>query len=176
MSGTTSPTNVYVYDAPSLLAPPTPPPLTGDIVIRYGNKGQDLGWSLLELRSMRPNLFHAQDWYDQYPWAAEKLPSGLYVLRLPIPDSNRKTYAEQQKLLLPGEEPAHVVLVATALLSLRLSAQPDPLQNGWTRCKEQTADGYRVTLRWNDGRLYVYSHWDVYRYDGVWLASARRTS
>ena len=175
MSGTTSNTNdIASFDAVTLLGfvptQPMPQAEPGTILIRYG------GWSLQELRDKRLDLMCRQDWYDKYPWAAEKLPSGLYVLRLPIPDSNGKTYEEQQKLLLPGEEPAHVILAATALLSLRLSAQPDPLKNGWTRCGQQAAAGGRVELGWDGGRLYVDDDWGDYRDGYFWLASARKAS
>jgi hypothetical protein len=165
-----------VYDAVALLGfggeatEPLPDAAPGTLVIRYG------GWSLRELRDKRNDLMHKQDWYDKYPWAGEKLPSGLYVLRLPIPDSNRKTFAEQTKLLLPGEEPAHVVLATTALLSHRLVTGEDLLKGGWTRCGQRTDDGGRVGLRWDGGRLHVRSGWDDHRSGFVWLSSARAAS
>jgi len=168
-----------VYDATTLLGfgPPSPEaPLPeakpGELLLRYG------GWSLQDLRDnavvRAKDLMWVQDWYEQYPWSAEKLPSGLYALRLPVPDSNRKTFDKQKALLLPGEEPAPVVLAASALLAHHLQTQEDLLKGDWTRCKEQTAGGYHVVLYWSGGRLRVNYRWDDYPYHFVWLASARR--
>ena len=172
MSGTTSDTNdIASFDAVTLLgfAPtqPMPKPEPGTILIRYG------GWSLLDLREKQQCLFLTQDWYDQFRWASEKLPSGLYALRLPIPNSNRKTFDEQRSLLLPNEEPAHVVLAATALLSLCRFGLADPLQNVWIRTGQQAAGGRRVGMGWNDGHLIV-NDWGDGRTDVFWLASARK--
>lgn len=115
-------------------------------------------------------------WYDACPWATETIPAGDYRLRLPVPGSNRKTFDEQSALLLDGEEPAPLVLVALALLCLRKAGYADPLHGGWVRCRE-TAAGRRVGLDWSGGRLYVGNDWSVYRYYyDIWLASARRAS
>jgi hypothetical protein len=169
---------ISFFDAVSLLGlgpaygGPMPELAPGEISIRMPE---------ISLRELRDNpvtqpLLWKQDWYDKYPWVAEKFPSGIYVVRLPIPDSNGKTFDEQSKLLLPGEEPAPVVLAVTSLLSIRLCGQPDSLKNDWVHCKEQTSDGNRVVLYWNVGRLYVNGYWDDDRDDDVWMASARRTS
>jgi hypothetical protein len=166
------------FDAVSLgLGPaydgPMPEIAPGEIAIRIPEI------SLQELRDnpVAQSLLWKQDWYDKYPWSAEKLPCGIYVLRLPIPGSNRKTFDEQSRLLLlPGEEPAPIVLAVTAMLSIRLSGGSDPLKNDWARCKEQASDGNRVVLYWHDGRLYVDRRWDGSRLDDMWMASARRTS
>ena len=64
--------------------------------------------SLQELRGLRPELFHDQDWYNRYAWASQKMPSGIYVLRLPVPNSNRMTFGEQQA---HNATPAEVVRV-----------------------------------------------------------------
>ena len=166
------------FDAVSLLGfgakstEPLPQGNPGEIVIRYG------GWSLQELRAKRaPGLMWDQSWHDKYPWSSEKLPSGLYVLRLPIPDSNRKTFDQQEALLLPGEETAHVVLAASALLAIRLSGGDDPLRGDWTHCQEQATAGRRVVLAWVDGRLFVFDYFDGYPFGGVvWLSSARASA
>ena len=163
------------YDAVSLLgfgdavAGALPTASSGEVVLRYG------GWSLQDVRArMVPReLMWDQSWYDVYHWSAEKLPSGLYVLRLPVPESSLKTFDEQKALLLPGEEAAPIVLAATALLALRLSGQPDPLHGDWTRCREQIATGCHAALEWHDGRLHVDYDWDGYPCGYLWLSSAR---
>ena len=158
-------------DAPIILGlgPLIPGNNPGEYVFHYD------GWSLQDLRMNQNVLMSQETWYDTHPWATEKLPSGIYVLRLPVPDSNRKTFAEQKALLLPEEEPAPIVLAATALLAIRLSGGDDPLRNGWARCKEQNADDGRVVLRWRDGRLLVRSRRRDDRRGGIfWLAAARK--
>ena len=165
----------FAFDALSLLgfgpvsADPLPAATPSTIVIRYG------GWSLQELREKHQNLFHNQDWYGKKLWNSEQFPSGIYVLRLPVPDSNRKTFDEQKALLLPGEESAPIVLAATALLAMKLSGAEDPLKDDWTRCKEQAYSAIYFALRWDDGRLGV-SVWNDNRFDHLWLAAAAKTS
>jgi hypothetical protein len=144
---------------------------SGEMVIRYG------GWSLQELRDnpvvRKRKLMWKQDWYHTYPWSTEKLPSGIYRLRIPVPNSNRQTFAEQQSSLPSGEAPAPVVLVATALLAHRVQTGEDLLKNDWTRCKEQTADAVCVVLYWYDGRLFVNDYWHDNRSAYSWLSSVR---
>jgi hypothetical protein len=113
--------------------------------------------------------------YHKYPWASEAILPGICRLRLPIPDSNRKIFAEQKALLLDGEDVAPLVLVELALLCLKKAGLPNPLQNGWVRCRE-VAGGRRVGLHCADGRLYVSADWDDVSYGSVWLASVRRAS
>jgi hypothetical protein len=173
MNATLSPG--LAYDATSILGfgsasdEPLPEPAPGEVVIHYG------GWSLQELRNsdVGKKLMHEQDWYNKYAWSTEKLPPGLYRLRVPVPDSNPKTFAEQQAMLSPGEQVAPVVLVATALLVHYAKTGEDLLKSDWTRCKEQAADGNRVALYWDEGRLGVSRSWGDGCYDYVWLSSVR---
>ncbi len=177
MSHTTS-SPAPAYDAVSTLGfgpaslTPFPQAKPGELLIRYG------GWSLRELRDSatvrEKDILWEQDWYNGYAWSTEHLPSGLYVLRLPIPTSNRKTFVEQKALLLPGEEPVPVVLAASAMLAHLVSTGERLMQGQWLRCKEQTDAGLRVELGWLDGRLYVNRSFDDDPDGNVWLASARR--
>lgn len=168
----------FAYDAVSILgfgAPsiePLPKPKNGEIVIHYG------GWSLTELRDCpvvrERNLMWEQDWYNRYQWSTEKLPAGIYHLRVPVLNSNRQTFAEQVRSLPSGEEPAPATLVATALLVHYLQTGEDLLRKNWTRCKEQTTGGFRAVLDWVDGRLFVDDCWDGYRrFDYLFLSSLR---
>jgi hypothetical protein len=165
------------YDAVALFGfgssgeEPLPDGKSGEIVIRYG------GWSLRELCAnaviREKNLMWEQDWYHKYQWSSEKLPAGIYRMRIPVPHSNRKNFAEQEAMLPSGEQFAPIVLVATAMLAHRLQAGENLLKNDWTRCKEQTADGYRVVLYWGEGRLVVDVDWDDRRDGGLWSSSVR---
>jgi hypothetical protein len=110
-------------------------------------------------------------WYDRFPWASEPLPAGIYDVRLPIANSNRKTFDEQKELLLPGEEPIPLVLAQLALLYCRSKGLPDPLQGGLVRCRETAPIGYCAELRWFDDRLYVDSTRDNHHGDDLWLGA-----
>ena len=163
------------YDAVSILGfgdavtEPLPQAKEGEIVLRYG------GWSLQELRdsAVGQKLMHVQNWYYMCPWSRERLPAGIYHLRVPVPKSNRKRFAGQERMLPVGEQIAPVVLVASALLAHQVQACGDLLKGGWTRCREQTADGLRVALCWDEGRLLVNDYWDDDRNDYLWSSSVR---
>jgi hypothetical protein len=163
-----------IYDAVSLLGfgPPSdvllPEPTSDDTFIHYG------GWSLQELRDslIGQQLMLQEDWYNEYTWSNRQLASGIYRLRVPVPNSNRKSFVEQEQSLHAGEHAAPLVLVATALLAHRLQTKEDLLEEGWTRCKEQAAAGRRVVLYWDYGRLSIdYDGLDDRRFDNVWLSS-----
>lgn len=164
----------YSYDAVHILGfgsaseEAMPEAKSGEVIIRYG------GWSLQELRDSvnGKKWMHQQDWYNSYGWSTEKLPAGIYRLRVPVPVSSGQTFVQQQEMLSAGEEVAPVVLVATALLAHHLQKGKDPLNGDWTRCKE-VADDDRVELVWDGGRLVVGSGWDDDAGDGVWLSSVR---
>jgi hypothetical protein len=166
----------FSFDASELFRPSSVASASpGEIVLRVPE-----GITPVSLRQsdIGKQLIHQdEDWYDKYRWANEPIAPGVYHLRLPIPDSNGKTFDEQNALLLDGEEVAPLVLVELALLCLKRAGLPDPLQNGLVRSPETAADGGRVGLDWGDGgRLSVNVYWDDRRYVGVWLASARRAS
>jgi hypothetical protein len=160
------------------IGPPCSDPLpaperVNEIVLRIPD-----GLTLIGLRDSAVGLerMHGQDWYEKYEWCRQALPAGIYRLRLPVPESYGKNFAEQQAALPVGEQPAPVVLVAAALLCLRKSGQPDPLQNTWTRCAEPAADGDRAGLAWSGGRLLVLVGWGGCRFDYVGLSSLRTSS
>jgi hypothetical protein len=165
----------FVYDAVTLfgfgeVSPESLPEAEpGELVLCYG------GWSLQELRdsAIGQKLMRKQDWYDQYAWSSEKLPSGIYRLRVPVPNSNRKTFAEQEAMPPKGETIAPVVLVASALLAHRLHTSEALLKGDFTRCKEQLPGGNRVVLYWREGRLCVNHRWDDCRREYLWSSSVR---
>lgn len=169
----------FCYDAAPILglgeasSEPLPDPAPGEVVVRVG------AWSLQDLRTcetvVRHNLMLDQDWYNKYPFSREKLTPGIYRVRLPIPDSNRKNFAEQGKLLLSGEQVAPAALVAVALLCHLKQAGKDLLQSDWTRCAEAIPDGDRVALSVGGGRVHVDFYWHDRRYDDLWLAGSRKS-
>ena len=152
---------------------PLPELAPGTIVIRIPD-----GISPLSLREsdVGKTLIRQDDtWYDTYDWATSSpITAGPYRLRLPILDSNSKTFDEQKALLLPGEQVAPLVLVELALLCVKNAGLSDPLKGGWVRCAETTAGGgVRVVLRWDGGRLSVDYYWGDSPHDLLWLSSVR---
>ncbi len=170
----------FCYDAAAILglgeasSDPLPDPAPGEVVIRVG------AWSLEDLRTcetvVRKNLLWDDAWYDQYDWSSVKLTPGVYRVRMPIPDSNSKNFAEQQKLLLSGEEVTPVALAATVLLCHLKQTGKDLLEDDWTRCAEPLPDGFRVGLLVAGDRVGVSPTWDDDRNGDLWLASACRKS
>lgn len=144
-----------------------------EAIITYG------GWSFEELWCntvvVEKNLVWPQDWSKKYGWSTEKLPSGIYRVRLPIPDSNRKTATQQDGLLLPGET-GHIVLQATALLAHRLKTGEDLLKGGWLRLPHQTAGDSRAGLLVYGGRLNLCGGFGDIAGGNVWSGGASRIS
>lgn len=144
-----------------------------EVVILYG------GWSLLELRDCpvvrERDVMWQENWYDEYQWSIEKLPVGIYRIRFPVFNSNRQTFTEQVKLLPSGEEPAPVVLVATAYMAHYLQTGEDRLKCHSTRCSGKTSNNNRVGLNWEVGRLNVTYFADDYRSDDLFMSSLRTT-
>jgi hypothetical protein len=156
---------------------PLPEAEAGEIVLRISE-----GISLIGLRdsAVGRELVCRQDFYEQYDWSRQPLASGLHRLRLPVPNSNRKTFDEQRVLLAESEQVAPVTAVALALLCLEKAGYPDPFDadeddEAWARCTE-TADGLRVALYWCIGRLYVDYSWGDASAPCVWLAASRKSS
>jgi hypothetical protein len=173
MKANTSP---LVYDAVALLGfgSPTKRPIPkgkkGEIVIRYG------GWSLRELCASSivcdSDIMWQQDWYHHYPWSDKERPSGIYRLRIPVPDSNSKTYDQQALGLLSTREMvAPVVLVATAMLVHRIQTLIHLPSSGWIRCSEKVDD--RIVVYWREGRLRIGTRCDDTRSEFLWLSSVR---
>ncbi len=169
----------FVLDAAAVLglgtpsADPLPPPEAGWVVLRIPD---NLTLQALRDSPVGKELMWQHGWYDQYPWSSAAPPAGDYALRLPVPSSRGKTLAEQQALLPPGEEVAPVVLVAAALLCIKLQDGRDPLNTDATRCKEQASDGDRVLVHLYQGRVLVNNYWDDYRHSYLWLSAARKAS
>ena len=166
----------YSFDAAAALGigkpstEPLPTAAPGEVILRIPD---GLTLHVLRKSPVGKILMWQMDWYDKYQWSNETLPAGIYLLRVPVPNSNRKTVGEQEAILPVGETLAPAVMVAAALICIRLQGGSDPLNDGWTRCREQSADGNRVVLTWVDGRLYVDDDWGGDRSGRLWAASVR---
>ncbi|MDA1292497.1 MAG: hypothetical protein O3A81_01835 [bacterium] len=165
----------FIYDAVAILGfgevstEPLPEPAPGEIIIRVGD------WSLQDLRdcTVGKELMLQQDWYDKYDWSSAKLTAGIYRVRLPVPDSNRKSFAEQKALLLSGEEVAPVALGVSALLVYLKETRNGPLKNNLCRCEEEIPGGSHAGFSVRGGRVDVYNFWDDDTSDRLWLSAAR---
>lgn len=169
-----------IYDAASILGlgptsnDPLPLPGPDEVVIRVG------AWSLMDLRTCATvvvdQLMLESTWYDRHHWSSVKLTPAIYRVRLFIPDSNRKNLAEQSKLLLSEEDVAPVALAAAVRLCHLKQTGKDLLDRGWTRCAEELLHGDHAILIMNRGRVHLYSYYDGFREDFLWLAGCRKES
>jgi hypothetical protein len=173
------------YDAVTMLGfgtastKPVPKPAPGKILVRVG------AWSLQELCRnkivVKSRLIEPQRWYEQYSWSNQKLVPGIYALQMPVPDSNCKTFPQQKKLLLSGEEVAPVCLAATTLFLQLRDTGEDLLETNFARCAEQVNFKHQpqAGVRILNGRVWVDYGCRGYR-EGpsycVWLASCRKLS
>lgn len=138
-----------------------------EITFYYG------GWSLLELRKRRPDLFCDQNWYDKYDFADSKAEQGMYTVRLKVPESNRKTFKEQKALLSGSEIVCPVAVAATALVLSLADSGSDPLEGCWTRCAEALPIGDHAELYVSGGRVDVNDYWDDGPDGNVWLSTCK---
>ncbi len=148
---------------------PLPVAEEGEVVLRVAE-----GLSLIGLRDSavgRERMWQGDPWYDRYAWAKSFIAPGTYRLRIPVPGSCDKTFAEQVTLLELGEKPAPVVLVTAALLCLQRTGAPNLISNRLTRCGEKVSDGTHAILDWCNGRLGLGVFGDEYRYPDVALSS-----
>mgnify|MGYP000855447531 CR=1 FL=1 len=169
----------YVFDAALVLGngiPCTtalPPPAPGHLTLRIPD-----GLSLQSLRdgAVGRKYIHGQYWYDEYGWSKAALPAGTYLLRIPVPGSNRKTAPEQAALLGAGTPFAPVALLAAALLCCMLHGGPDTIGRGTVRCYERSALGDHVVLTRLGWRLGVFVYPDGGHGGSVWASSVRKLS
>ena len=143
-----------------------PKPQAGGRIIYLPPCIQSLG----ALRGTKAPM-HQQDWYGKYPHSAKP---GYWEVILPIPDSNRKNQSQQDQVVPPGFGRTPVLVDALLLSVYKLATGEDLLDNDWVRCPEQTSDGHRFFLAFDDGLLCVGSYWYG---DGpfgeVWASAAR---
>jgi hypothetical protein len=168
------PLSGYSYDAAKILqfGVPTedilPVAEYGEVVIWYG------GWSLQQLRDnpliRERDVMWDQDWYNNYIWSSEVLPVGFYRLRIPVPNSNSKSFDEQTELLFTGEVPAHPVLVATAELCHEIQTGKSMLAGICVRTGKKCHSG--LELGRDEGRLSVHRYGNDYD-SNPYLASAQ---
>lgn len=172
--------NGLVYDAaaisrilgiPCECSNPVPEAADGEIVIYYG------GWDLPTLRKSpagKKRMWQDQNWYDDKGWKAEP---GYYRINLRIPNSNRRNWPEQVSHLKTVDEalqPAPITVAATALLVHLTETGNDLLKTDYCRCAETLPDDDRAGLGVHRGRVRVFSLWDGFRDDVLWLAASRK--
>lgn len=166
----------YAFDAAAILGlgpstDPLPQPEPGEFCLYVP--------AALTLQALRDSpagkeLMDPQHWYDRHPWSSKAPVAGVYRLRIPVPGSQHKVFAEQQAMLAEGEEVAPAVLVAAALLCLKRQGAPDPVGCRWTRCAEQAAENFGAELTWCAGRLSVYTGWRDDLSIDVFVSALRR--
>ena len=139
----------------------------------------DPGWSIVRLREFardKGKLFYRQDWYDDgQPFATLGESPRYRQLRMEAAkDSFGKTFAEQQKLLLPDEE-IPLARVVVAGIVTHFLVMGERLFPTYIRCADKSADGNRVLVGGFDALgLLVGGGWDGRRYGSLGVAAARK--
>jgi len=137
--------------------------------------------SLLEVRNLNAQLFYTKEggWYAEpkQKFSLEnKVTAEWLMLRKGIvPNSTKKTWDEQQKLL------SEVEYVPNTPETTWGETTYKEVRNAWlfpsiyARTSSVDSDGDRVGVGDSaDGGVYVYYRWDGSRYDDLGLASARK--
>lgn len=148
----------------------TTPDLTGGITFRV-----EKPFSLVSLQNSRAGkrFMHYQDWYDKHDFTSQFVQPGAYELRLPIPNSESKSFMEQRRLLSREETPIPIALAVGVLLCIQQANGPDPLNGAWIRCAETPDRNYHVTLAWLEGKLALEQEWFRSRGNKLFLAASR---
>ncbi len=163
---------IHILSDYNLKCEPLPKPAPGEVVIRVGS------WSLKDLCEfetvMKQRLMADLGYYKKYPFYRQKLTSGIYRLRMPIPSSCGWNYDQQCKLLLPGEEVAPIALAVAALLCHFKEAGKDLLHIDFARCAGTFLDGSHMALSANMNCGLVNDYADEDRYHFLWMVGARK--
>lgn len=133
--------------------------------------------SLLDVRAEFPDLFYNQNWYDNEPFAREKV-SGTWKVNLePIKDSFNKAWDEQQKLLKKGEETPPAAVLTYAICKHFKETGKRVFETNYVRTSSVYAVGNHVDLGDFDAEgLYVGSYWDDYCLSDLGLSASRKES
>lgn len=135
--------------------------------------------NLLNIRMLDSSLFYSKTggWYAEQKFASEnKTGLGWLMIRKdPVPNSTRKNWDEQNKLVSGVErvpnsaEVSWLVTIYFKVRGIRL------LESIYVRCSDLDSDGARVRVGLFDaGGLFVNDDWDDDRSDLLGLASARK--
>ena len=177
-----------VYDAPrvakllglqfsedELEGPGLPPPALEGFVTFV-----DPGWSIVRLREAvtgKGQIFNAQSWYNtQEDFAKlEEQPRYRQLRMEAVTDSFDKTFANQQKLLLPDEEVPLGRVVIMGMVLHFISTGERLFPTSYVRCKDKDSDGYRVYVGdFDDAGLHVHSGWVGHPSSFIGLAGVRK--
>jgi hypothetical protein len=140
----------------------------------------DPGWSLLRLRETvagKGTIFYPQSWYNTQDFVTLEGPPRYRQLRMEaMKDSFDKTFADQQKLLLPDEEVPLTRVVVMGMVLHFLVAKERLFPTSYVRCQDKASGGDRVSVGHFDGAgLHVHSDWDDNPDSSIGLASARKS-
>ncbi len=131
-----------------------PTPNNQEIVIRYG------GWTLEELfqnKVVRESklLYRIHEWMEDEWWYRRRLKKGIHRLRIPANDDRTegRTFEEVQKNCLYNyEEPAPLVLLATAAVVYRMEHGENILRDGGDVWCTDKVGSYHITTMYLPAR------------------------
>ena len=138
------------------------------------------GLSLLDIRDKNAALFYRKTggWYaeEKHVFSRQRVPLRWYLLRTtPVPDSFRKTWKEQQALLLPDEEVPAAALIAFATMLHFRAAGKRLFESCWVRTSDVDSVGGRVSVGYFDAVGFNVDYgWGDGRSDGLGLSASRK--
>ncbi len=140
----------------------------------------DPGFPLVTQRQLPIVLFHklifAQDWYDGYDWATQQDAPQERQIRVPVKDSFNRTFPDQEKLLLVGEQPSSVRALTMFLIINALATGKRLLPDCYVRCIDKYSCNGRVSVGgFCDNGVVVLDLWPGNRDPGVGLAALRKS-
>ncbi len=136
--------------------------------------------SILDIRGKAERkLFcsHEDAWYNKQAFAKDKGEVDWHLVRkTPVEKSTSKTWNEQQAILAKNEETPKARAMVYTVISHYLNTGERFFEHIYVRCSDVDSYGNRVLVGYfvSNG-LHVSNYWDVNRYDGLGLASARKS-
>lgn len=111
--------------------------------------------------------------FRDLPWWEVPVPAGEYCFQLPVSDSNHKPSAEQETLLLTGEEWVSFVVGALGMMCLRLSGYTPYISQG-IRIRDLDRDGTHLVLSWESQETFqVFPYSNIWAHGEIWLAASK---
>ena len=138
------------------------------------------GLSLMDIHDKNADLFYSKTggWYsaEKHVFSRVPVPLQWHLLRTtPVPDSFRKTWDEQQALLLPDEEMPSAATVVFATMLHFMARRVRLFRSCCVRTSDVDFYGVRVNVGLFDaGGFVVSSDWDAGRYGDLGVSSAQK--
>jgi hypothetical protein len=135
--------------------------------------------NLLNVRALDNSLFYSKEggWYAEQKFASENKtgPGWLMIRKDPVPNSTRKTWDEQNKLISGVERVPNAAEVSWLVTTYFKVRGVRLFESIYVRCSDLDSDGDRVGVgRFGAGGLGVDGIWGGRRDERLGVASARK--